>query len=228
VTILARLKVRIKRAIFAPAGRDRWQRPDEIVSALDLRRGQRVVDLGSGTGYYTFRLARAVGSDGVVYATDTDPDLLEDLADRAQKAGIANIRPTTAPKNGPGIPEAVDLLFLSHVYHHLPDHIDYFGRVRRSLLDGGRVAIVERRPGGLMTRRFGHSTDPAIIRREMGGRLSARRIVQPRRPRELPGLRASDRRGGRCLTDAGWWTKSSRRSSASSRPLPAAAPRRAR
>jgi predicted methyltransferase len=182
VTPFGRLKVGFKRLMYSPAGRDRRQRPDEMMAALALRPGQTVVDLGSGTGYYTFRMARAVEPDGRVYAVDTDADLLDDLAHRAAQEGIGNLRTTHPGPTDAGLPESVDLVFLSHVYHHLPDQVGYFARLTRNLKAGGRVAIVEGRRQG-WARIFGHATEPEIVRREMeaaGYRLVSSHDIVPR------------------------------------------------
>jgi predicted methyltransferase len=175
------VKVAIKRRMYSPSGRDRGQRPDEIMSALALRAGETVVDLGSGTGYYTFRLARAVGPSGRVYAVDTDADLLEDLDRQATRERVLNLRTTHPGPGEAGLPEPADLVFLSHVYHHLPERVAYFRRLARSLRPGGRVAIVEGRIQG-WARIFGHATDPAAVRREMeaaGYRLAASHDIVP-------------------------------------------------
>src|SRR5512142_744661 len=50
--------------------RDAWQKPDEVVGALQLREGETVADVGAGSGYFTLRLAKAVGERGRVYAVD--------------------------------------------------------------------------------------------------------------------------------------------------------------
>ena len=52
--------------------RDAWQFPDRVIQSLDIEPGDRVADLGAGDGYFTFRLAEAVGPSGIVYAVDID------------------------------------------------------------------------------------------------------------------------------------------------------------
>jgi predicted methyltransferase len=198
MSALTRLKIGFKRLMYSPSGRDRRQRPDEIVAALAIRSGETVVDLGSGTGYYTFRLAHAAGPTGRVWAVDTDADLLDDLERQAARAGVANLRTTHPRPDEAGLPEPADLVFLSHVYHHLPDRVAYFARLARSLKPDGRVAIIEQRVQGL-ARIFGHATDPDTVRREMvaaGYRLAASPDITPhesfqifRRPDDRPAAR---------------------------------------
>jgi predicted methyltransferase len=197
MSALTRIRIAIKGFFYSPAGRDRKQRPDEIVAALAIRPGETVVDLGSGTGYYTFRLAQAVGPTGRVWAVDTDADLLDDLERRAERDRVANLRTTHPRPDEAGLPEAADLVFLSHVYHHLPERAAYFSRLARSLKPGGRVAVIEKRIQGL-ARIFGHASDPAAIRREMesaGYRLAAAHAIVPDETFQVF-VRATDRPGG--------------------------------
>ena len=58
------------------AARDAWQRPEEVMEALGIQAGTVVADVGSGDGYFSFHLARRVGSGGRVYAVDIDEDEL--------------------------------------------------------------------------------------------------------------------------------------------------------
>ena len=68
---------KLKRSAYDGFGRDGWQQPDRVIEALALEPGARVADLGAGGGYFTFRLADATGPDGLVYAVDVDPGMLE-------------------------------------------------------------------------------------------------------------------------------------------------------
>ena len=65
--------------------RQEWQKPDQVVERLKLEGGQRVAEIGSGSGYFVVRFARAVGEAGKVYAVDIDPDMLNYLRWRAEK-----------------------------------------------------------------------------------------------------------------------------------------------
>jgi arsenite methyltransferase len=163
--LVAALRRRIKRSLISGPGRDRRQEPDRIVSALGLRPGQRAADVGSGSGYFTFRLAEHVAPDGRVYAVDTDADMLWFVEQGAGVNGV--VVPVLLSDGALSLPEPVDLLFLVHSYHHLPERVGYFAAARRHLRDGGRVAIVESRPIGLFARLFGHATDPGRITSEM-------------------------------------------------------------
>lgn len=164
---LARLRRVAKGLMISSPGRDGWQRPAAVIGALGIRPGDRIVDLGAGTGYFTMHLARATGPTGITYAVDTDADMLDAVQEAAVRAGLANIRPIRTAGDVPALPELVDLAFLCNVYHHLTDQRDYFAAFAAQLVPGGRVAVVEAMPGGLIARLFGHVTPPGQISEDM-------------------------------------------------------------
>jgi arsenite methyltransferase len=158
-----------KRFAYEGLGRDRWQQPEEVIRALDIRAGWHVADLGAGGGYFTFRLADAVGRGGRVYAVDVDSGMVGYLERRASKEGYGNVDAILAEPDDAKLPEgSVDLLFTCNTYHHLPDRSAYFARLRRALRPHGRVAIIEYAGKSWRARLFGHWTPPETIRREMG------------------------------------------------------------
>jgi arsenite methyltransferase len=163
--------VRIRRAIKAAAysgpGRDRWQLPEQVLDALEVRDGMRVADVGAGGGYFTFRLARAVGPDGRVYAIDTDADMRSLVADRAAARGLANVTPVAADEADPGLPEPIDLALIVDAFHHLPDPPRYLQElVAGHLAEDGRVAVIEPAPKWWL---FGHATETAAVRAALEG-----------------------------------------------------------
>jgi ubiquinone/menaquinone biosynthesis C-methylase UbiE len=170
--------------LISSPGRDGWQRPDAVVAALTIRPGDRIADLGAGTGYFTIHLARATGPTGIAYAVDTDEDMLASVEDAAERAGLSNVRSILGGDDGPNLPERVDLAFLCNVYHHLPNQRAYFAQLAPWLAPGARIAIIEAMPGGLMARLFGHVTPPERIRddlRAVGYRLDASSdLLEPR------------------------------------------------
>src|SRR5882762_1335037 len=81
-----------------------WQKPDRVVAALGLRRGQVVGEIGAGPGYFTLRLARAVGRSGHVYAVDPESGVLEALRARLARARVHNVTPILALGHDPLLP----------------------------------------------------------------------------------------------------------------------------
>jgi ubiquinone/menaquinone biosynthesis C-methylase UbiE len=134
------------RAAMEDPARAQWQQPDEIVSRLKLRRGQRVADVGAGTGYFTVRLARAVGPRGRVYAADIDRRAVRYMRRRFQREKLPQISVIEAKPADPKLPGRVDLIFICDVWHHIEDRAAYLHTLRRYLAKNGRIAIVEFKP----------------------------------------------------------------------------------
>ena len=158
-----------KRWAYERGDRDAWQYPEKVIAALGIAPGQRVADLGSGGGYFTFHLADAVKPDGVVYAVDVDTAMNEDLARRARKRGYENIEIVMASYEDPKIPGGeVDLIFTSNTYHHITENRrEYFDNARRYLKPGGRIAIIDYKREGFVRRVFGHAMERDEIVSEM-------------------------------------------------------------
>lgn len=134
---------------LADPARDAWQRPDEVVAALGLGSGTVACDVGAGPGYFTLRLARAVGPRGWVYAVDVEPRLLAALRDRLDAEGIANVTPVLSVPSDPLLPSGTcDVVLLVNTYHHFPDGPAYLRRLAAALRPGGRIVNVdfEKRP----------------------------------------------------------------------------------
>jgi ubiquinone/menaquinone biosynthesis C-methylase UbiE len=158
----------LKRLAYEGFGRDDWQKPDQVVQSLNIRPGDRVADLGSGSGYFTFRLAQAVGPAGKVYAVDVDRGLSEDLAERAQKEGLRNIETVLARHDDPLLPgPGVDLIFTSNTYHHIEARVKYFADAGKYLRPDGRIAIVDFNGNYWFERLIGHYTATAAVKKEM-------------------------------------------------------------
>ena len=127
--------------------RDAWQKPEEVIHALALPAGASVADIGAGGGYFTEKLARAVGSTGRVYATDVQPTMIRKLQRRVEKRSLTNVTVIHSGFDDPGLSEqSCDLAFFSSVYKEIDDRVEYMKRLRRALKAGGRVAILEYRP----------------------------------------------------------------------------------
>ena len=125
-------------------GRERWQKPDQVLQALAIRPGQTVCDIGAGPGYFSLRLARLVGPRGRVYAVDVEPQVLDALRARIEKQGLENITPVLGlGGNSLLAPETCDLILIVDTYHHFPDRPAYLRRLVRVLKPGGRIANVD-------------------------------------------------------------------------------------
>ena len=123
---------------------------------------------GAGSGYFTFRLADAVGPTGKVYAVDIDEEMNADLAKRVPDKGYKNIEVVLARPNNPSLSDnSIDLIFTSNTYHHLEDRVTYFANLQQDLLPDGRIAIIDFTGEGWFQQLFGHYTPSDIIQREL-------------------------------------------------------------
>ena len=158
----------LKRTAYEGFDRNEWQHPEEVIRSLGLQAGDQVADLGSGSGYFTVRLASAVGSTGKVYAVDVDREMNDYVVKRAQEEGYNNVEVILAEYDDPLLPESgVDLIFTCNTYHHLENRVQYFANVRKHLRPNGRVAIVDFNGEGWFQKIFGHWTAGEVIQKEM-------------------------------------------------------------
>ena len=128
--------------VFDDPARDAWQKPHEVVQALQLKPDAVVADIGAGTGYFAVRLAHMT-PEGRVYAVDIEPDMVKYLGERAQKSGLKNLTPVLGTPDNPRLPEKVDLVLMVDVYHHIEQRDAYFRTLAEKLKPGGRIAIID-------------------------------------------------------------------------------------
>ena len=122
--------------------RDAWQMPARVIAALDIQAGQTVADVGAGTGYFTVRLAEQTGA-ATVYAVDIEPSMVDYTRDRAEAAGLDHVVAVLADTERTNLPAPVDLVLIVDTYHHIPDRVAYFERLRQDLTRLGRLAIID-------------------------------------------------------------------------------------
>ncbi len=121
------------------------EQPEAVVDALALRPDDVVADIGAGTGYFTLRMAARV-PEGAVYAVDVQPEMLAMLEERAAQEGAANVVPVLGAEDDPNLPAAsVDLALMVDAYHEFGYPREMMAALRRALVPGGRVVLVEYR-----------------------------------------------------------------------------------
>jgi arsenite methyltransferase len=124
--------------------RDAYQKPHEVVMALGLTSGERIADIGAGSGYFSLRFAQHVGTTGRVFAVDISPDMIVHLNQRIRDAGLDNVRAILALPDDPLLPDAsVDCVFICETWHHIADHPRYLGVLKKILKPAGRVVIID-------------------------------------------------------------------------------------
>jgi putative heme-binding domain-containing protein len=131
-------------AFLDRVGRDAEERPDTLIDSLEIPAGATVAELGSGTGYYTWRLARTVGPSGKVLAVDVQQGMLDRTAETVRKHQLSNVELVLGDETNPRLPTGeLDLVFMAHAYHELSSPAAIVAAVNRSLGPGGRLVVVE-------------------------------------------------------------------------------------
>jgi ubiquinone/menaquinone biosynthesis C-methylase UbiE len=131
---------------FDDPARDAWQMPDRVIAALGLKAGQRVADIGAGTGYFTVRLARLAAAPKV-YAVDIEQSMLEHIQHRTMMDGLKNVTTVLGAPDRTNLPEAVDVVLIVDTYHHIPNRVAYFTALKKQLTPAGKLAIVDFKKG---------------------------------------------------------------------------------
>ena len=158
----------LKQCAYEGFNRDQWQQPQKVVESLALRPGDHVADLGSGSGYFTFRLAEAVGPQGKVYAVDVDREMNDLVAKASKGKNTGNVEVILALRDDPLLPPiGVDLVFTVNTYHHFENRVAYFKRVRKYLRPGGRIAVIDFDRRAWFEGMWKHYTPAEFIKREM-------------------------------------------------------------
>lgn len=123
----------------------KWLPPEEVLSRLHLSQGDRVADIGAGTGYFTVPIANAVGSDGQVFAVDLQQEMLDRIAAKLTEAdSLRNISLHRGAAHEVPLPDgSVDLTFYANVWHELDDAEAAFREAERVTRPDGRIAVLD-------------------------------------------------------------------------------------
>lgn len=135
--------------IFDDPERDKWQKPAEVIKALKLKPEDKVADLGAGTGYFSFRIAKEYPKV-TVYAVDVEPDMVKYVKKKAGENAVANVIALQTPSDELVLPEKVNLVLIVDTYHHIDHRINYFKKLQEKLLPRGRIAIIDYTPSSPM------------------------------------------------------------------------------
>lgn len=127
--------------------RDSWQHPDEVMDKLGIAENSFVADIGAGAGWFTIRLARRVGPNGLVYAEDVQPEMFTAISRRASAEGLGNIRPILGTDSDPKLPSgSIHAALLVDSYHEsdvIVDRVTLLRNLGKSVRPGGRIGIID-------------------------------------------------------------------------------------
>jgi ubiquinone/menaquinone biosynthesis C-methylase UbiE len=128
---------------FEGADRDQWQKPDEVIKMLQVDSNSTWMDIGSGTGYFSFRLQNAGAK---VICGDVDERFLKYIEKKRDSLGIApeKMELRKLPFDAPNLKEKeVDGVLIVNTYHHIEDRISYFKAVKNGLKEGGKLVVID-------------------------------------------------------------------------------------
>jgi SAM-dependent methyltransferase len=159
---------------FEDPGRDAWQKPNEVLAALQLWPEAKVADIGAATGYFPVRIAK-VTTQGTVYGVDVEPTMTDYLAARAKRENLPQLVAVLGEFEDPKIPESVDLILIVNTYHHIESRLAYFKRLAPTLKPGGQLAIIDFKVSSAMGPPADQKLDATVVTSELeaaGYRLS--------------------------------------------------------
>lgn len=124
--------------------RDLWQRPDQIMDAMGIAEASVVADIGAGSGWFTIRLARRVGPQGLVYAEDVQTEMINAITRRVQREGLTNVRAVHGQNSDPRLPAGSrDAVLIVDAYHEVEDRVTMLANLARALKPQGRIGVVD-------------------------------------------------------------------------------------
>jgi ubiquinone/menaquinone biosynthesis C-methylase UbiE len=131
-------------AMLEDPKRDEYQKPQEVLTALQLKAGETIADIGSGSGYFTLRFAAHVGASGRVFAVDIDPEMIRHLNRRVRDAGVRNVQTVLADPDDPLLPDgSIDRFVVVDTWHHIEKPVEYLARMKKMLKPGGQVVMID-------------------------------------------------------------------------------------
>lgn len=131
-------------AQFPDEGREKHEKVAELLAALEVEPGKRIADVGAGDGFYSVRIARAVGPAGRVIAVDVSERALDKLRARLQAESVTNVEVTLGAVDDPRLPsDSCDAALIFNSYHEMTAYESMLRGIFAGLRSGGRLVIVE-------------------------------------------------------------------------------------
>jgi SAM-dependent methyltransferase len=128
--------------------RAKWQKPEAVIKVLGLKGTESVVDLGSGSGYFTFRLSKAV-PNGEVFAIDSQPEMVRHVHRKVLTGDWPNVRTQVGKPDDPGLPPDADLVFVCDVLLHVRQKAEWLKTLHSQMRSGAKLVLIDFREGEL-------------------------------------------------------------------------------
>jgi len=149
--------------------RETEEAPSMLVKSLELKPGMTIADIGAGSGYLSFMMAKPVAPSGKVYAEDIQPEMLDIVRDKSRENGSKNVIPWLGSTTDPRLPsQSIDLMILVDVYHEFDKPYEMVSNMVKALKKGGRLVFVEyRKEDPEVPIKLVHKMSVAQVRKEM-------------------------------------------------------------
>lgn len=126
--------------------RETEERTDLLLNAMELKPGEIVADIGAGSGYFCWRMAREVGPSGKIFGVDIQPEMLDLLERNMKRRDVHNVTGVMGTITDPNLaPESVDTILMVDVYHEFDHPYEMLLAMTRALRKNGRIVLVEYR-----------------------------------------------------------------------------------
>ena len=124
--------------------REEEEAPTRALEIVDVAAGSTVADIGAGSGYFTERLSKLVGTRGRVFANDIQQGMLDLLQRRIDRRGLTNVTLVLGEPANPKLPPlSIDMALMVDVYHELGDPQTMLANIRKALKPDGRLVLLE-------------------------------------------------------------------------------------
>jgi ubiquinone/menaquinone biosynthesis C-methylase UbiE len=144
-----------RKGLFSPlnlgvlegSDREQWNKPEQIMDALKIADGSLVAEIGAGGGWFTVRLAHRVNQNGVVYAEDVQPEMIEAIRRRVQRENLTNVHTVLGTTKDSRLPHGLDAILINWAYSEMENPVAVLKDAAQSLKPQGRIGIVDFSPG---------------------------------------------------------------------------------
>ena len=131
-------------AVPTATDRDIWQRPDEVMDAMEAHLGSTVADVGAGEGWFARKLAQRVGATGTVFAVDVQPAMVEEIRHWSVEEHLRQVIPSLGAEDDPHLPDGqVDAVLVVNAYHEMKAYDAMLHSFYQALKLGCRLVIIE-------------------------------------------------------------------------------------
>jgi ubiquinone/menaquinone biosynthesis C-methylase UbiE len=120
------------------------QKPDEVIAALNLKAGETLVDIGAGSGFFSFRFSPKVGDSGRVFAVDVNPDMILYMNRVIGDKKLKNVTTVLSASDNPLLPSVpINRFFICNTWHHIQSRPQYLALMKKMLKPGGQIVILD-------------------------------------------------------------------------------------